>query len=124
VSSLEQASLSPGERRALARFVALLHDDYGESVRSVWLYGSRARGEPPHADSDVDVLVITDGGSWWQDLERVNQLLWKAAEEEELRPFYFSAHVGDLDWLARRREIRSFYIHEVDRDKIVLAGEG
>ena len=120
--TLEHASLSPPERCALERFVDLLRDDYDHSVRSVWLYGSRARGEPPLADSDIDVLVITEAGSWWQDLERINRLLWTAAEEEGLQPFYFSAHVGDLDWLARRREISSFYIQEVDRDKIVLSG--
>jgi len=123
VPTLGQASLSPGERRALERFVDLLRESFGDSLRSVWLYGSRARGEPPHADSDVDVLVINDRGSWSADLERANRLLWQAAEAEGLEPLYFSAHVGDLDWLAQRREIRSFYIQEVDRDKIVLAGD-
>ena len=31
-------------------------------------------------------------------------------------------HVYDPQWLRGRREIESFFIGEVDRDKIVLAG--
>jgi hypothetical protein len=32
----------------------------------------------------------------------------------------FSVHVHTPAWLAQRREIRSFFIAEVDRDKVVL----
>ena len=32
---------------------------YGEGLKSVWLYGSRARGDH-HADSDLDVLLVRD----------------------------------------------------------------
>jgi len=34
----------------------------------------------------------------------------------------FSIHVHDQAWLAQRREIRSFFVAELDRDKIVLSG--
>ena len=37
--------------------------------------------------------------------------------------FSFSIHVNTLTWLAQRREIRSFFIAEVNRDKIVLSGK-
>lgn len=30
--------------------------------------------------------------------------------------------VWDPEWLAHRRDIRSFFVQEVDRDKIVLHG--
>jgi len=30
-------------------------------------------------------------------------------------------HINTPQWLAQRREIRSFFITEVDRDKVVLA---
>ncbi|HEX3609492.1 MAG TPA: hypothetical protein VHU14_07495 [Solirubrobacterales bacterium] len=36
--------------------------------------------------------------------------------------FTYSVHVYDPDWLHGRREIESFFIGEVDRDKLVLAG--
>ena len=34
----------------------------------------------------------------------------------------FSVKVLDAAWLAGRRAIESFFIQDVDRDKIVLAG--
>jgi hypothetical protein len=36
---------------------------------------------------------------------------------------FFSASVYDPQRVEQRREIRSFFIQEVDRDKIVLHGE-
>lgn len=103
------------------RFVELLYAEYGDGLRSVWLYGSRARGEPRRLESDVDLLVIADAADW-EDFHRVGQLLDEAAEAEGASPVFFSAHVYDPALLANRREIRSFFIQEVDRDKIVLAG--
>ncbi len=34
----------------------------------------------------------------------------------------FSVHVHTPEWLAQRREIHSYFITEVDRDKIALCG--
>ena len=34
----------------------------------------------------------------------------------------FSVHINTPAWLAQRREIESFFIAEVDRDKIALFG--
>jgi predicted nucleotidyltransferase len=122
VEDLARSSLSTVERRAVERFVELLQAEYGGGLRSVWLYGSRARGEPRRLDSDVDLLVVADGAGW-DDFHRVGRLLDEAAESEGANPVFFSAHVYDPDRLANRRQIRSFFIQEVDRDKIVLAGE-
>jgi hypothetical protein len=36
---------------------------------------------------------------------------------------YFSIMVGTPEWIAGRRAIRSFFLQDVDRDKIVLYGE-
>ena len=33
---------------------------------------------------------------------------------------WFSVHIHDVDWLTGRREIKSFYMAEIDRDKVVL----
>jgi len=40
-----------------------------------------------------------------------------------MNPFAFTTVVWDPEWLRRRRAIRSFFIQEVDRDKIVLYEE-
>ncbi len=99
----------------------MLSDELGDDLQAIWLYGSRARGETPHEDSDVDLLVIADGGH--ERYERVAlDLSAEAATAEGQSPFSYSVHVYDPDWLHGRREIRSFFIQEVDRDKIVLAG--
>jgi predicted nucleotidyltransferase len=99
----------------------MLDAEFGESLRSVWLFGSRARGEPRSEESDVDVLVVSTGGD--DDFDRIQELS-RAAAQAEGYPFVFLAvHVRDPAHVAYRRSIRDFFMQEVDRDKIVLAGE-
>ncbi len=119
--ALAAATLSGPERRTVQRFLALLSEELGEDLRAVWLYGSRARGERPHPDSDVDLLVIA-AGEVERNQRRAGDLGEAAALAEGESPFTYSVHVYDPDWLRRRREIESFFIQEVDRDKVVLAG--
>lgn len=105
----------------MRRFVGMLGEELGDDLRAVWLYGSRARGEQPHAESDVDLLVIAVGdGEGRQRLAL--DLSEAAAIVEGENPFGYSVHVYDPEWLRGRREIESFFIGEVDRDKLVLAG--
>ncbi len=92
-------------------------------MQAIWLYGSRARGEPAHPDSDVDLLVIAEGGHE-RHSRRAMDLSAEAAYAEDESPFTYSVHVHDSEWLRGRREIESFFIAEVDRDKLVLAGSG
>jgi predicted nucleotidyltransferase len=117
---LASAQLKESERRVLGRFSSRLHQELGSDLRGLWLYGSRARGTA-HLESDVDLLVIADGGR-----DRYGRIAGDLSEEvaiaEGESPFNYSVHVHDLEWLQRRREIESFFIQEVDRDKIVLAG--
>ena len=89
----------------------------------MWLFGSRARGEAYTAESDVDVLVLVKDASW-DGRMRVRGLLDEAARELDLEalPWSFSVHVHDEKWLRQRREIRSFFVAEVDRDKITISG--
>jgi predicted nucleotidyltransferase len=118
---LAGATLSETERNTVQRFVALMDDALGDDLRGLWLYGSRARGETPREDSDVDLLVIAEGNR-----ERRGRLAMDLSEEAALAegesPFTYSVHVFDSEWLDGRRQIESFFIQEVDRDKVVLAG--
>jgi predicted nucleotidyltransferase len=117
---IHSASLGTRERGTIERFVALLEERLGDRLESAWLYGSRARGETPHPESDVDVMVVTrDGGA---DRHTVHELLFEAAELEGSNPFVFSVKVVDPEWLAGRRRIESFFVQEVDRDKLILTG--
>jgi hypothetical protein len=104
----------------LTRFAESVQAELGEDLYGLWLYGSRARGEPRKEESDVDLLLIAREGA--ADWERVYWLLYDIAMAEGASPPFFSLQVHDEAWLAQRREIRSFYIAEVDRDKVVLAG--
>jgi predicted nucleotidyltransferase len=117
---LATAALTERERETVQLFASRLRDALGDDLRALWLYGSRARGEA-HPESDVDLLVIADGGRG-----RYQRIAWDLSEEVAAAsgesPFSYSVHVHDREWLQRRREIESFFIGEVDRDKLVLAG--
>lgn len=115
------ASLSAQEWRVVERLLSSLTDELGEDLLGVWLYGSRARGEEPRPESDIDVLVITRHGRD-RDFDRVSKRGFEAAMAEDFDPFLLSTRVADPEWIEGRREIESFFIREVDRDKIVLAG--
>jgi len=121
--SLAEASLSADERAVLERYVAKLRSELANELKGVWLFGSPARGDAYSAESDVDVLVLVKDASW-DGRMRVRGLLDEAARELDLEalPWSFSVHVHDEKWLRQRREIRSFFVAEVDRDKIPISG--
>lgn len=123
MAALTQTSLSADERALIERFVDELHVRLDGRVHAIWLFGSRARGESPTTESDVDVLVLVDDASW-DGRMRVRSMLDDAARELGLDAltWSFSIHVHTPAWLAQRRQIRSFFIAEVDRDKVVLDG--
>ena len=123
MTALAETSLSADERALVERFVQELRARLGGRLYAVWLFGSRARGEQPAAESDVDVLVLVDDASW-DGRMLVRKMLDDAARELGLDAltWSFSVHVHTPAWLAQRREIKSFFIAEVDRDKVVLGG--
>ncbi|MGH2879791.1 MAG: nucleotidyltransferase domain-containing protein [Solirubrobacteraceae bacterium] len=104
----------------MERWLELLRGEL--DLESVWLYGSRARGEGRAPDSDIDLLVITRGDRT-RDRERAWRLIDRAADDLHANPAPFVPHTRDREWLDRRRAVRSFFIEEVDRDKVVLLGE-
>jgi predicted nucleotidyltransferase len=123
MSALSETSLSVEERALIERFVEALHVRLEGRARAVWLFGSRARGERPSAESDVDMLVLVDDASWDARM-LVRRILDDAAHELGLDAltWSFSIHVHSPAWLAQRREIKSFFIAEVDRDKVIVGG--
>ncbi len=120
---LAPASLSEKERRTVERLVELLPEELGCDVHAIWLYGSRARGETPHPESDIDLMVLADGVSFDEKM-RATELVNRLAPAEGVSPVWFSFFFNTPEWLRGRREIRSFFIAEVDRDKLVLYGSG
>ena len=54
--SAHRATLDP----VMVSFKSSLVKQLGSSLKEVWLFGSRARGDF-HADSDYDVIVVAEG---------------------------------------------------------------
>jgi predicted nucleotidyltransferase len=121
MATLARTSLATDEQALIERFVQELRLRMNREIHAVWLFGSRARGEPRSQESDVDVLVIVDDASW-DGRMRVRRMLDDAARElgVEALTWAFSVHVHTPGWLAQRREIKSFFIAELDRDKVIL----
>ena len=128
--ALRSAQLTDVERRVVARLLTALEEELGEHLLAVWLYGSRARGEAdltltgPDTRSDVDLMVIVDpaAADWDAMHENSVRLANEASDAEGDDPVWYSVLVYDLERLRDRRQIRSFFIQEVDRDKVVLMG--
>jgi len=72
----------PLDAQLVARDVASdLHDLYGDRLRRVVLFGSRARGDA-HPESDLDLLVVLDDvRSRRVELDRMSALLWRYSLE-------------------------------------------
>ncbi len=128
--ALSSAQLTQVERRVVERLLVALERELGEHLLAVWLYGSRARREAdlsqtgPDTRSDVDLMVVVDPASaeWDAGHENSVRVANDAAVAEGDDPVWYSVLVYDLERLRDRRRIRSFFIQEVDRDKVVLMG--
>jgi predicted nucleotidyltransferase len=116
MAGLAEATLTDAERSAVERFVSLLREQLGEDLDAVWLYGSRARGEQPHDESDIDVIVLTRRG------EADRSLAWRTGSRSGEAGIKITPITTTREWIEERRAIESFFIREVDRDKIVLYG--
>ena len=115
--ALADAALDEQERELLDRFVAALREEYGRDLDAVWLYGSRARGERAHVESDIDVLVITGSG---RDDERLIPILWRVLDELGNPQVLVDPRQRSRAWVEDRRAIDSFFLRDLDRDKVVL----
>lgn len=127
--TLARAALTERERRVLSRLLAYLREELGDDLLAIWLYGSRARGEAdleetdPDRRSDIDLMIVVDPSSGWTTYNNdFHALASRAADAEGDSPVWYSPVIWDSEWLRNRREIRSFFVQEVDRDKMVLHG--
>ena len=126
---LSAAALNETERRVIERLLGSLQTELGEDLLTVWLYGSRARGEAnpsetdPDRRSDVDLIAIVGPGRDASEVAwEVQPQLEAIADAEGDSPVYYSLRFYDAEFLRERRAIRDFFFQEVDRDKLVLAG--
>ncbi len=55
--------LTQNERLAITKLLSRLQETYGEQIRQVMLFGSKARSEST-SESDIDVLLLVNAESW------------------------------------------------------------
>ena len=120
--TLAEAQLREIERRVLQRLVSMLEREFGNDLFGVWLYGSTARGDARHEESDIDLMVVLGRTHSYADAKRALELTRQAARAEGASSSRFSTQVTDVAWVASRREIRWSFVEALERDKIVLAG--
>ena len=78
-----------------------------------------------HGLNALDLMVVVAPGVdasrlKWDLAPRLEEI----ADEEGESPVWFSVLIYDRERLRERRRIRSFFLQEVDRDKLVLVGDG
>ena len=96
----------------LARFRAALGTTYGDRLRRVVLFGSRARGDA-RPDSDYDVAVfLKDFSDRWEEADRiagiasdvmdetgmfVHAMPYRAGADDERTPLMLGIRADDID---------------------------
>jgi predicted nucleotidyltransferase len=95
-------TLTAEERAAVTEFSRRVRERFGDRVRKVAVYGSRARGDV-HEGSDIDVLVLLEGKVGFPDRHTVTRMACDVALEAphfvELSPRTMSA--TEFDRLVR-----------------------
>lgn len=84
---------------ALARFTSAAQRLYGDRLRGIYLFGSRARADH-RPDSDADVAVVLADGDWisWQERWTLARLAYEPSIDSGLaiQPWPFSLSKWNL----------------------------
>lgn len=88
----------PLDAMEIARNVAVeLRTLYGERLETVMIFGSWARGDA-HPESDIDLLVVLDNvDSVWDELRKMDPILWRHSLENDTVITVMSATASDLE---------------------------
>jgi predicted nucleotidyltransferase len=70
---------------ALAQFAANVRNHYGDRLKGLYLFGSRARGDN-RPDSDADVAIVLQDGDWvsWKERRVLIRLAYEPSLESGL----------------------------------------
>jgi predicted nucleotidyltransferase len=111
------AHLSQTEEQALAALHAALHERYGDLIREVALFGSKARGDD-HYTSDIDVLVVVDSDDW-QLHKEISYLVTDIGLTYEV--YNISPRIWSTTHLNRMAAIEAALYRQIQQDSIPLA---
>jgi uncharacterized protein len=109
--------LSPFEQRLAAEFARRVRAYFGDRVRDLRLFGSRARGEA-RPDSDMDIWVLLDDVDS-ADRDGVCDIAIDLLLEDSL-PFVISPRVMSCEQHERLVALERLLPAEIERDGIPL----
>ncbi|MCH4166913.1 MAG: nucleotidyltransferase domain-containing protein [Megasphaera sp.] len=94
-------------KKILKTIVACYKQVYGDSLHTVYLYGSYARGDYDN-ESDIDIVAIVDGNRL--ELQKKLKEVWDVADELDLEyGVIVSPTVIPLDEFNRYKEDLPYY---------------
>jgi uncharacterized protein len=101
--------------RAVLDFARAVERVYGDRVRGIYLFGSRARGDHSH-DSDADVAVVLADGNWrrWDEMKRLADLEYDVIVETGVEPQGWI--VSESAWLDPERHSNPALVRAMRRD--------
>ena len=73
--SILDSTLAVGERAALDELVRRVRARYGDRVRKIAFFGSRARGDVTE-ESDIDVAIVLAGQVGLRERSDINGIAW------------------------------------------------
>jgi uncharacterized protein len=89
--------------RAVARYAAEVRKAYGDRLKGVYLFGSRARGDhTPESDADLVVVLADDGWDFWTEKTRLTDLSYD---------FLIDVGADIQGWPVTEREWRDPSVH-------------
>ena len=72
-------------RKILRELKKGLAEIYGDQLKSVYLYGSYARGDAHPPDSDIDVMIVLKGDfDYWEASRRSSELIASLSLENDV----------------------------------------
>lgn len=118
----DEAEVEPGsveEAAAIAHYVRLVRERYGDRVVDIVLFGSRARGDA-HRESDADIAVILKDGDWefWTEKTNLADLGYDILMDHGLRIGPWP--VAEKDWKDPTNHSNPRFARDVKRTGRVL----
>jgi predicted nucleotidyltransferase len=119
---LEGLPTSPDDmavNQAVREFVQAVRHLYGERLKGVYLFGSRARGDHTR-ESDADIAVVLANGAWdrWDERMRIADLEYDTIVATGAEPQGWP--VSESEWLDPDRHRNPALVRAMRRDAIDL----
>lgn len=109
--------LNPVEQQALSEFTDSLGHQFGNLLKLVVLFGSKARGDST-SDSDIDVLIVVDSEDW-QLRKQINYLAVDICLKYDYQ-FEISPRVWSTSHFKKMKTMQTQFYQNIQRDGINL----